>query len=127
MYQTYVEGSFLGIARATKIGIVGLLQGAGTLCMATRVELIGEEEIGTIGAAVGATHTFDSYIDIIISCVNNAGGLAGKVDNASALKYPHLVMRVMLSGPGSSVGLVIGNISGGTVDVLPEDGMLNKC
>ena len=95
--------------------------------MATYAELAGENEIGTIGAAVGATHTFDSYIDVTISCIDSAGGLAGKVDNASALKYPNLVMRVMLSGPGSSVGLVIGNLGGSVVDVLPDGGKLNEC
>ena len=88
--------------------------------MATFVELMGETEIGTIGEALNAIYKLDLYIDVSISSINYAGGLAGKVGSNSKLDYANLIIRVMLSGPGSSMGLIIGNINGSVVDLLPD-------
>ena len=88
--------------------------------MTTFVELIGETEIGTIGEALDAIYKLDLYIDVSISSINYAGGLVGKVSSTSTLDYTNLIIRVMLSGPGSSMGLIIGNIDGGVVDLLPD-------
>ena len=51
--------------------------------MATFVELMGETEIGTIGEALNAIYKLDLYIDVSISSINYAGGLAGKVGSNS--------------------------------------------
>ena len=77
-----------------------------------------------IGEAIEASHLLDVYIDMLITGLNNAGGLVGKMDQG--LTYPQIVGRVVTYGPGSNIALIIGNLGGDAVNST-ADSLLNQC